>query len=513
MFSIPSSRLRFLHKHSRLRLLIHMFSPATPTHRFVSETFSPAIPTFRFVSQMYLIPFSRIRFFPPKFWTPTSPTCPQLRFQYHDSSHKCFRLILTSPVTSTNYFDFDFFHMFSSSSARLRFLPQMFSTSTSFSYIYFRLRFLSQLFWTAICSQMFSTPSSRFRFVPQTFSTPTSAASFRSNSFQKYFGFNPLHRPEVQFQYRIAMYYNNGRQQSLKWVECMEVFQLNISFRIKSKIITSIEFSLHYPDSGFAEQSDGITVFRISTMTTLMLHRCRTDDSTKISQNLASVAQTTTCTAAMIAIQPSSSFVPISLQREVIVVNRSGEIRNTLEVILRRFINSLGYLASERDKGDNAAREKSPGSSTESYPAFAHNGLRENPGKSLNQALLLYTLIDITFYGSVTVMDLTGSGTVANMQSKIRIENNVYNTYKCALKCSEGKEKYRTVVHTLQVQPSSSLMQLLYQRCSKRRYILIMVDFLPYILYRHYRVQNTPLYAKLDSVFFHIQETISRKPH
>ncbi|KAJ4432529.1 hypothetical protein ANN_21151 [Periplaneta americana] len=27
----------------------------------------------------------------------------------------------------------------------------------------------------------------------------------------------------------------------------------------------------------------------------------------------------------------------------------------------------------------------SPGSSTESYPAFAHIGLRENPGKTLNQ--------------------------------------------------------------------------------------------------------------------------------
>ncbi|KAJ4445252.1 hypothetical protein ANN_07053 [Periplaneta americana] len=26
-----------------------------------------------------------------------------------------------------------------------------------------------------------------------------------------------------------------------------------------------------------------------------------------------------------------------------------------------------------------------PGSSTESYPAFAHIGLRENPGKNLNQ--------------------------------------------------------------------------------------------------------------------------------
>ncbi|KAJ4446030.1 hypothetical protein ANN_12716 [Periplaneta americana] len=52
------------------------------------------------------------------------------------------------------------------------------------------------------------------------------------------------------------------------------------------------------------------------------------DDSMEISQNLASVAQTTTCTAAMIAIEPSSSFVPISLQRDVIDVHRSGEIRN-----------------------------------------------------------------------------------------------------------------------------------------------------------------------------------------
>ncbi|KAJ4447257.1 hypothetical protein ANN_09261 [Periplaneta americana] len=63
-----------------------------------------------------------------------------------------------------------------------------------------------------------------------------------------------------------------------------------------------------------AEQSDGITVFRISTMTSLMLHR----------------SQTTTCTAAMIAIETSTSFVPISLQRDVIVVHRTGEIRNTL---------------------------------------------------------------------------------------------------------------------------------------------------------------------------------------
>ncbi|KAJ4451969.1 hypothetical protein ANN_03453 [Periplaneta americana] len=36
------------------------------------------------------------------------------------------------------------------------------------------------------------------------------------------------------------------------------------------------------------------------------------------------------------------------------------------------------------NEGDNAG-EMSPGSSTESYPAFARIGLRENPGKNLNQ--------------------------------------------------------------------------------------------------------------------------------
>ncbi|KAJ4451967.1 hypothetical protein ANN_03451 [Periplaneta americana] len=41
-----------------------------------------------------------------------------------------------------------------------------------------------------------------------------------------------------------------------------------------------------------------------------------------------------------------------------------------------------GYLASERDEGDNSA-EMSQRSSTESYPAFAHIG--KTPGKNLNQ--------------------------------------------------------------------------------------------------------------------------------
>ncbi|KAJ4436940.1 hypothetical protein ANN_17072 [Periplaneta americana] len=53
----------------------------------------------------------------------------------------------------------------------------------------------------------------------------------------------------------------------------------------------------------------------------------------------------------------------------------------SLEGYLRRFINSLGYLASELDEDDNAG-EMSPESSTESYPAFAHIGLRENPGET-----------------------------------------------------------------------------------------------------------------------------------
>ncbi|KAJ4449185.1 hypothetical protein ANN_00582 [Periplaneta americana] len=41
----------------------------------------------------------------------------------------------------------------------------------------------------------------------------------------------------------------------------------------------------------------------------------------------------------------------------------------------------MRYLASEWDEDENAG-EMSPGSSTESYPAFAHIGLRETPGKN-----------------------------------------------------------------------------------------------------------------------------------
>ncbi|KAJ4431101.1 hypothetical protein ANN_19696 [Periplaneta americana] len=45
---------------------------------------------------------------------------------------------------------------------------------------------------------------------------------------------------------------------------------------------------------------------------------------------------------------------------------------------------SKGGRSSNQNEGDNAS-EMSPGSNIESYPAFARIGLRENPGKNLNQ--------------------------------------------------------------------------------------------------------------------------------
>ncbi|KAJ4452084.1 hypothetical protein ANN_03600 [Periplaneta americana] len=48
------------------------------------------------------------------------------------------------------------------------------------------------------------------------------------------------------------------------------------------------------------------------------------------------------------------------------------------------YVPYVCYLASELDEGDNAG-EMSPGSNTESYPAFPHIGLRETPGKNVNQ--------------------------------------------------------------------------------------------------------------------------------
>ncbi|KAJ4433706.1 hypothetical protein ANN_16017 [Periplaneta americana] len=84
-----------------------------------------------------------------------------------------------------------------------------------------------------------------------------------------------------------------------------------------------------------------------------------------------------------------------------------GRPRRRWEYDIKMDLREVGYdgrdwinLAQDRDQWrtylraamnlrvpcDNAG-EMSPGSNTESYPAFAHIGLRENPGKNLNQIL------------------------------------------------------------------------------------------------------------------------------
>ncbi|KAJ4429755.1 hypothetical protein ANN_21959 [Periplaneta americana] len=98
----------------------------------------------------------------------------------------------------------------------------------------------------------------------------------------------------------------------------------NQYFRVCAHLtIYEVLCSCHYEriPNVTGEQSDGITVFRIPPMTLLMLHRCRT--------------------VAMTAIDPSSSFVPIPLQRDVFVGHRSGEIRNTLYNMKNPSINYL----------------------------------------------------------------------------------------------------------------------------------------------------------------------------
>ncbi|KAJ4448056.1 hypothetical protein ANN_10068 [Periplaneta americana] len=58
----------------------------------------------------------------------------------------------------------------------------------------------------------------------------------------------------------------------------------------------------------------------------------------------AGVAQITTYTVTMTAIDSSSSFVPIPLQRDVIVVHRSGEIQNTLFAKHGITVNAAAYI-------------------------------------------------------------------------------------------------------------------------------------------------------------------------
>ncbi|KAJ4452252.1 hypothetical protein ANN_03770 [Periplaneta americana] len=91
-----------------------------------------------------------------------------------------------------------------------------------------------------------------------------------------------------------------------------------------------------------------LPVQEISCLRPLFFER---DGSTEISQNFASLAQITTYTVAMTAIDPSSSFVPIPLQPDVIVVHRSGEVRNTLKAIgLEVNPEKTKYMIMSRDQ-------------------------------------------------------------------------------------------------------------------------------------------------------------------
>ncbi|KAJ4438682.1 hypothetical protein ANN_14629 [Periplaneta americana] len=79
-------------------------------------------------------------------------------------------------------------------------------------------------------------------------------------------------------------------------------------------------------------------------------------------------------------VQLSRAMSAIHARAQQCVEAEGGTFEN---VILRRIINIFGYLASERDESDNAG-EVSPGVQHPKLPAFAHIGLRDNPGKKLN---------------------------------------------------------------------------------------------------------------------------------
>ncbi|KAJ4449828.1 hypothetical protein ANN_01234 [Periplaneta americana] len=82
------------------------------------------------------------------------------------------------------------------------------------------------------------------------------------------------------------------------------------------------------------------------------------------------------------------------------------------------------YLASERDEGDNAG-EMSPGSSTESCPAFAHIRLRENPGKNLNQGMFRSQFIN----SSIARRDRKSTGAELRLiQNKLTANDSVLNS-------------------------------------------------------------------------------------
>ncbi|KAJ4450346.1 hypothetical protein ANN_01766 [Periplaneta americana] len=69
-----------------------------------------------------------------------------------------------------------------------------------------------------------------------------------------------------------------------------------------------------------------------------------------------------------------------------------GDIKRVLFIRLSEDVSwmwrQMAIFSNDCEHGDNAG-EMSPESNTESYPAFAHIGLRENPGKNLNQSLML----------------------------------------------------------------------------------------------------------------------------
>ncbi|KAJ4437101.1 hypothetical protein ANN_17236 [Periplaneta americana] len=62
-------------------------------------------------------------------------------------------------------------------------------------------------------------------------------------------------------------------------------------------------------------------------------------------------------------------------QYDYLVLTVAGNVR----------LGQAGPLSYAKGRSGDNAGEMSPGSSTESYPVFAPIGLRENPGKNLNQ--------------------------------------------------------------------------------------------------------------------------------
>ncbi|KAJ4444366.1 hypothetical protein ANN_06158 [Periplaneta americana] len=80
-------------------------------------------------------------------------------------------------------------------------------------------------------------------------------------------------------------------------------------------------------------------------------------------------------------------FTAVAINLRILEELTNCVVKSSIKHLLRYYkifrIITLSK-SSELYEGDNAG-EMSPGSNTESYPAFAHIGLRENPGKNLNR--------------------------------------------------------------------------------------------------------------------------------